>query len=82
MTEEQRLVASAYLAQLRASGLWRQPIVTRIERYQRFYPAEAYHQDFMAKNPAHPYIATWDRPKVDALRRLFPRLYLPGFTQG
>lgn len=82
ITEEQRLVANAYLAQLRASGLWRQPIVTRIERYQRFYPAETYHQDFMAKNPAHPYITTWDRPKIDALRRLFPRLYLPGFTQS
>lgn len=82
ITEEQRLAASAYLAQLRASGLWRQPIVTRIERHQRFYPAETDHQDFMAKNPAHPYITTWDRPKVDALRRLFPRFYLPGFTRG
>lgn len=82
MNEEQRLVATAYLAQLRVSRLWRQPIVTRIERYQRFYPAETYHQDFMAKNPAHPYITTWDMPKVEALRRLFPRLYLPGFTRG
>jgi peptide-methionine (S)-S-oxide reductase len=82
LNEEQRLVASAYLAQLRASGLWRQPIVTRVERYQRFYPAETYHQDFMAKNPAHPYITTWDMPKVAALRRLYPRLYLVGFTRG
>jgi peptide-methionine (S)-S-oxide reductase len=82
MSEEQRLVATAYLAQLRAARLWRQPIVTRVERYQRFYPAETYHQDFMAKNPAHPYITTWDMPKVEALRRLFPRLYLPGFTRG
>lgn len=82
MNEEQRLVATAYLAQLRASGLWHQPIVTRIEHYRRFYPAETYHQDFMAKNPAHPYITTWDMPKVAALHRLFPRLYLPGFTRG
>ncbi|MEO5587120.1 MAG: peptide-methionine (S)-S-oxide reductase MsrA [Novosphingobium sp.] len=82
LSEEQRRVASAYLAQLRASGLWRQPIVTRIEAYQRFYPAETYHQDFMAKNPRHPYITTWDMPKVEALRRLFPRLYRPGFTTG
>lgn len=82
LTEEQRLVANAYLAQLRASGLWRQPIVVRVERYQRFYPAEEYHQDFMAKNPRHAYITTWDAPKVAALRRLFPRLYKPGFTRG
>jgi peptide-methionine (S)-S-oxide reductase len=82
LTEEQRLVANAYLAQLRASRLWREPIVTRIERYRRFYPAETYHQDFMAKNPRHPYITRWDLPKVEALRRLFPRLYRPGFTVG
>jgi peptide-methionine (S)-S-oxide reductase len=82
LTEEQRLTASAYLAQLRASGLWKAPIVTRIERYRRFYPAEADHQDFMAKNPAHPYIKAWDAPKVQSLRRLFPRDYRPGFTLG
>lgn len=82
MSEEQRLVASAYLAQLRASGLWQGRIVTRIERLQRFYPAETYHQDFMKKNPGHGYIVRWDAPKVAALRRLFPRLYSPGFTEG
>ena len=82
LTEEQRLVANAYLAQLSASGLWRHPVVVKIERYQRFYPAEEYHQDFMAKNPNHPYITTWDAPKVAALRRLFPQLYHPGFTRG
>jgi peptide-methionine (S)-S-oxide reductase len=82
LSPEQRLVAAAYLAQMRASGIWRRPIVTRIERYQRFYPAEAYHQDFMAKNPRHPYILRWDVPKVQALRRLFPRLYRPDFTRG
>jgi peptide-methionine (S)-S-oxide reductase len=82
LTEEQRLTASAYLAQLRASGLWRGPIVTRIERYRRFYAAEPEHQDFMAKNPAHPYIKAWDAPKVQALRRMFPRDYRPRFTSG
>lgn len=82
LSEEQRLVASAYLAQMRASGLWKGRIVTRIERIQRFYPAETYHQDFMKKNPNHGYIVRWDAPKVAALRRLFPRQYNPGFTEG
>jgi peptide-methionine (S)-S-oxide reductase len=81
-TEEQRLVASAYLAQLRASGLWKAPIVTRIESFQRFYPAEGYHQDFMLDNPEHPYIVRWDEPKVAALRRLFPGQYKRAFTRG
>ncbi len=82
VTEEQRLAASAYLAQLRASGLWRKPIVTRIERHKRFYPAETYHQDFMAKNPRHPYIQAWDVAKVANLQRLFPGFYKRGFTPG
>ena len=75
LSEEQRLVASAYLAQMRASGLWRRPIVVRIERHRRFFPAEAYHQDFMARNPRHPYIVAWDVAKVNALRRMFPTRY-------
>ncbi|MBW8753435.1 MAG: peptide-methionine (S)-S-oxide reductase MsrA [Sphingomonadales bacterium] len=81
-TPEQRRVAEAYLAQLRASGLWHAPIVTRIEAYQQFYPAETYHQDFMLANPDHPYIMRWDAPKVAALRRLFPGEYKRGFTTG
>ena len=81
-TEEQRLVATAYLAQLRTSGLWREPIVTRIEPQGRFWPAEDYHQDFMGNNPTHPYIQAWDVAKVAALRRLFPNLYHVSFTRG
>ena len=66
---------------MRASGLWDEPIVTRIERDQRFYPAEAYHQDFMRKNPDHRYIRRWDAPKVAALRAAVPaRSIRAGFT--
>ena len=81
-SEEQRLAASAYLAQLRGANVWRAPIVTRIEANRGFYPAEAYHQDFMAKNPDHGYIRAWDAPKVAALRRMFPGFYKSGFTPG
>jgi peptide-methionine (S)-S-oxide reductase len=67
-------VARAYIAQLTRAGTFKRPIATRIER-GRFTPAEAYHQDFMRKNPAHPYIVVHDRPKVAALRRNFPALW-------
>jgi peptide-methionine (S)-S-oxide reductase len=80
---EQNRVATAFLAQLRASGLWgKKPIVTRIERAQGVYPAEGYHQDFMAKNPNHGYIRMWDAPKIVALKRLFPAQYKASFTTG
>lgn len=79
-SDEQYAVAVAYLAQLRASGVWGGPIVTRIEAYRQFFPAESYHQDFMANNPNHGYILTWDRPKVLALKQRFPGFYKPSFT--
>jgi peptide-methionine (S)-S-oxide reductase len=82
LNEAQRRMAQAYLAQLGQSGLWQNPIVTRIEPYRTFYPAEAYHQDFAAENPLHGYIRRWDAPKIEALKRQFPQLYKSAFTRG
>lgn len=73
--EAQARIAKAYIAQLDAAKVLRQPIVTRIEMGKTFYPAEAYHQDFMTQNPRHPYIVVNDLPKVDDLKRLFADLY-------
>lgn len=82
LSAEQREVGAAYLAQLGKSGLWKAPVVTRIESYARFHPAHEEHQDFMAKNPRHPYILAWDVAKVAALRRMFPGFYRSAFTRG
>ena len=79
---EQNAVAKAYLAQMKASGVWKAPIVTGIERAQGFYPAEAYHQDFALKNPNHGYIRQWDAPKVAALKRLYPAFYRASFQRN
>jgi peptide-methionine (S)-S-oxide reductase len=72
---DQAKVARAYIAQLGAAHVFARPIVTRIEPGAGFFPAEAYHQNFMARNPAYPYIVINDRPKVDALKRVFPQIY-------
>lgn len=81
MNAEQAAVAKAYIAQLGKAGLWSKPIVTAIEPYKAFYPAEAYHQDFMAKNPKHGYIVRWDAPKVAALKTMFPKHYRATFLR-
>ncbi len=73
--EEQRRLAGRYLAQLDRAGVFGDPIATRIEHLEAFYPAESYHQDFATLHPGHPYIAAIDRPKVENLKRLFPELY-------
>ncbi|CAM8668981.1 MULTISPECIES: peptide-methionine (S)-S-oxide reductase MsrA [Sphingobium] len=68
----QEKVARAYIAQLSTAHIYTRPIVTRVESNRRFFAAEAHHQDFMARNPTYPYIVLNDRPKVAALKRLFP----------
>ncbi len=73
-TPAQKMAATAYIAQLSKAGVWKKPIVTKIEGYS-FFPAESYHQDFMAKNPNHGYIVAWDKPKVANLKKLFPARY-------
>ena len=70
----QSKAASTYIAQLGKAGYWKRPIVTKIEPLS-FFPAETYHQNFMTKNPMHPYINAWDKPKVANLKRLFPNSY-------
>ncbi|MEW6627708.1 MAG: peptide-methionine (S)-S-oxide reductase MsrA [Pseudomonadota bacterium] len=72
---EQERAARAYLAQLGKSGLWRDPIVTKVERFTGFQDADRYHQDFLRKNPRHPYILRWDAPKLAAFRDMYPALY-------
>jgi peptide-methionine (S)-S-oxide reductase len=70
--ESQRKIAQAYIAQLEKAKAFRAPIVTRVDLLEAFYPAEAYHQDFLIKNPAHPYIVFNDLPKIENLKRVFP----------
>ncbi|WP_406693693.1 peptide-methionine (S)-S-oxide reductase MsrA [Sphingomonas cannabina] len=71
----QKLVAEQYIAQLTRAHAFPKPIATKIES-GGFFPAEAYHQDFARRNPNHPYIVRWDRPKVAAFRAAFPALAL------
>ncbi|WP_170003540.1 peptide-methionine (S)-S-oxide reductase MsrA [Pseudopontixanthobacter vadosimaris] len=81
MSDDQRAVAAAYLKQMGRSGKWNAPIVTQLETYKKFYPAEAYHQDFMEKNPRHSYITRWDAPKVRALAQMYPAVHRATFVK-
>ena len=73
-TPQQAQVARAYLAQLGKANVWQRPIVTRIEPNRGFYPAEAYHQDYLVRNPGSPYIRINDLPKVKALQSFYPAM--------
>jgi len=72
---DQARVAKAYIAQLDAAHAFSRPIATRVDMLPGFYPAEAYHQDFLVRNPDYPYIVFNDAPKVAALKTAFPADY-------
>jgi peptide-methionine (S)-S-oxide reductase len=74
---EKKRIAQAYIAQLDAAKVYSRPIVTKVEPFQAFYPAESYHQDFLKNNPSNPYIIYNDLPKLEKLKRDFPNLYRP-----
>jgi peptide-methionine (S)-S-oxide reductase len=72
---DQARIAEAYIAQLDDAGVFRKPIATTVEPDRSFYPAEAYHQDYLTLNPTQPYIVYNDLPKIENLERLFPELW-------
>ena len=74
-TAEQARIAEAYIEQLNQAKIFSSSIVTTVEPGKEFYPAEAYHQDYLTLYPTQPYIAMNDLPKIAALERLFPDLY-------
>jgi peptide-methionine (S)-S-oxide reductase len=73
--DEQKRIADAYIAQLQAAKIYSGPIVTQVTPLKAFYPAEAYHQNYLALHPMQPYIVINDKPKVEALKTMFPAIY-------
>jgi len=67
--DEQQRVAEAYIKQLDAAKLFERKIVTEVVPLDRFYEAEAYHQNYAARNPGQPYIAFNALPKVKKVRQ-------------
>jgi peptide-methionine (S)-S-oxide reductase len=68
---DEKRVAAAYIAQLDAAKVFTNPIVTTLEPLGAFYPAEEYHQDFVARHPSHGYVRQWALPKLEKVKKLF-----------
>ncbi len=72
---EQKKIAESYIASLNKNKVFASPVVTQLVPLQAFYPAEDYHQDFIAHNPDYPYVVVNDLPKLVQLQKQFPELY-------
>jgi len=75
MNDDQKRVAEAYIEQLAKAKVFGAPIVTQVAKLPAFYPAEAYHQNYLALHPTEPYIVHHDLPKLAALQKEWPELY-------
>ncbi|MGB8414338.1 MAG: peptide-methionine (S)-S-oxide reductase MsrA [Candidatus Binatus sp.] len=73
----QKKMADDYIAQLERKHSFPKPIVTEVVPLTAFYPAEDYHQNYLALHPDNPYIVVNDMPKLERLRQDFPGLYQP-----
>jgi peptide-methionine (S)-S-oxide reductase len=76
--DEQKRVAEAYVKQLDGAKVFDRPIVTEVVPLERFYEAEAYHQNYAARNPGQPYIAYTAAPKVKKVRQYYADQLKPG----
>jgi peptide-methionine (S)-S-oxide reductase len=72
--DAQRVAAQAEIAKLTAARKFSSPIVTKIEPFKAFYPAEEYHRNYLALHPDQPYIVINDLPKLAALKKTYPQL--------
>ena len=77
-TAHQHKLAKAYIEQLDAAEVFDKPIATTLETATAFYPAEAYHQNYVQRNPAHPYVVAHDLPKIARFKEAFPQLVKQG----
>ena len=75
VSAEQQKAAQRYIQQLTAAHTFSAPIVTQVVQLRQFYPAEEYHQNYLALHPYQPYIVVNDMPKLQQLRKQFPALY-------
>jgi peptide-methionine (S)-S-oxide reductase len=73
---DQQRIAKAYIDQLQSAKQYSAPIVTEVAPLKAFYPAEAYHQNYLALHPSNPYIVFHDMPKLASLKQDLPTLYV------
>jgi peptide-methionine (S)-S-oxide reductase len=71
----QKETAEKYIAQLDGAKSYPKKIVTQVVPLVAFYPAEAYHQDYLTLHPTSGYIVYNDLPKIANLKEIFPQQY-------
>ncbi|MCT4587845.1 MAG: peptide-methionine (S)-S-oxide reductase MsrA [Carboxylicivirga sp.] len=69
--EEQKKISDLVIKELNAQKIFKNPIVTEVSAFDKFYKAEDYHQDYFANNPRQPYCNAVINPKMEKFKKLF-----------
>jgi len=69
--DEQKRVAEQVIREIAAEKLWPNPIVTEVSKFDKFFVAEDYHQEYFVNNPYQPYCMAVVAPKVLKFRKHF-----------
>lgn len=75
---EEKDVIEQKIDSLTRSGMYSDPIVTQVVRFEKFYMAEDYHQDYEKKNPNNPYVRNVSIPRLNRFKNKFPELLKEG----
>lgn len=70
-SEEQRKTTEEIISSLDAEGIWKDPIVTELSSFEKFYPAEDYHQEYFENNSTQGYCRMVIQPKVEKFTKVF-----------
>ncbi|HMT09545.1 MAG TPA: peptide-methionine (S)-S-oxide reductase, partial [Pyrinomonadaceae bacterium] len=74
--DAQKKAAEAYIKAIDDAKVLKKKVATQVVPLEKFYDAEEYHQNYLVRNPTQPYIVAHDMPKLEALKKKFPDLYL------
>jgi peptide-methionine (S)-S-oxide reductase len=72
--EEQKSLAHKLINELNESGKYKSKLATEVTKFEKFYPAEDYHQDYFNKNPNQGYCQAVVRPKVDKFLKTYKEM--------
>lgn len=72
----QQKAAEAYIKAIDDAKVFKKKVATQVVPLEKFYDAEEYHQNYLVRNPTQPYIVAHDLPKLEALKKKFPDLYI------
>lgn len=80
-TPQEKAILTEYIKKLNESEKHKKKVVTIVQPFKKFWPAEAYHQDYYERNPSDPYVVSVARPKVRKFEASYKQKLKPEYRK-